>query len=258
MNTNNRIGKRVALSALLFSFFIISISSRQTALGQGLCSNACAGVYSQLAALKSERTSLQSDLKNAAPGEKPFLNNQIRKLNKKITAKEAEYVQCELAHDGKPTANTTFVGKAVMSTNNSKASGPYVKNVTIKGVFPRFCHDALLITDFPPIVVGPYSTPVGDNTTTVTLVEETNSSVDPSTGRVQLTVKLHFHHSLAVAKDSDLIITLSTDAPGGTRRTDAGRSPGAIVLVGNGTFIGGYLGDNTCHLQIAGTINPGP
>ena len=67
-------------------------------------------------------------------------------------------------------------------------------------------------------------------------------------------MKLHFHHSPAVAGDSNLEITISTEGQGGTRR----QGDGSITLVGNATFQGGYLGGNTCHLVIAGTLQPGP
>jgi hypothetical protein len=86
------------------------------------------------------------------------------------------------------------------------------------------------------------------------LVSEPSSTVDPSNGKVDITVKLHFHHSLAVAGDSDLVITISTDKPGGQRR----QSNGAITLAGDAAFQGGYLGDNTCHLTIEGKLIPGP
>jgi hypothetical protein len=69
-----------------------------------------------------------------------------------------------------------------------------------------------------------------------------------------MTLKLHFHHSLAVAGDSDLEITVSTEAAGGLRR----RSNGSIALAGKATFQGGYLGGDSCHLFIGGTLKPAP
>ena len=225
---------------------------------QSACQDACTTIYNELSLLKSERAGFQHDLHSAAPGEKSYLTNQIIKLNKKIATKTAEYKHCEQTHGGKPDLNTIFSGKATMTTSNSNASGPYHKDLknskSIKGVFPHWCHNSLRITFFPALVVGPYSTPVGDNTTTVTLVNELSSAVDPANGKVELRVKLHFHHSLAVAGDSNLEITVSTDGQGGTRR----QSDGSITLVGDATFQGGYLGGDTCHLIIKGTLQPGP
>jgi hypothetical protein len=259
MRTNSTLGKRIALSALFASTAIVIMTLFcQTTRAQAPCEDACTAIYNQLAALKSERAGFQNDLKTATPGEKHFLVSQIQKLNPKIAAKASEYKHCEQVHGGKPDLNTVFSGKATMTTSNSNAPGPYQADLThrkiIKGVFPHWCHNSLRISFFPTIVVGPYSTPVGDNTTTVTLVSEPSSTVDPSNGRVDITVKLHFHHSLAVAADSDLVITISTDKPGGERR----QSNGAITLVGDAAFQGGYLGDNTCHLIIGGKLIPGP
>jgi hypothetical protein len=259
MSINTTVKTRLALSALVVSTAtVVLMLSCQTVLAQAVCQDACTTIYNQLSALKSQRAGFQSDLQTATPGEKSYLNNQIHMLNAKIAAKESEYKQCEQTHGGKADLSTRFNGRATMTTSNTNAPGPYhtdwLIGKRIKGVFPHWCHNSLRIIYFPTIVVGPYSTPVGDNTTTVTFVNESHSTVDPSTGKVELSVKLHFHHSLAVAADSDLAITISTDAPGGTRR----QSDGSITLVGDATFQGGYLGGDTCHLVIAGTLKPGP
>ena len=259
MSTNITFGKRLALSALIVTTAIVVLTvSCQTILAQDACQDACTNIYNQLAALKAERAGFQNDLQSAAPGEKSFLTNQIRKLNAKIALKASEYKNCEQTHGGKPDLNAIFRGKAIMTTSNSNARGPFTAKLlndkALKGVFPHWCHNSFGITKFLPIVVGPYSTPAGDNTTTVTLVNESSSTVDPSTGKVEMTLKLLFHHSLAVAGDSDLEITVSTEAAGGLRR----RSNGSIALTGKATFQGGYLGGDSCHLFIGGTLKPAP
>ena len=76
-----------------------------------------------------------------------------------------------------------------------------------------------------------------------------------ASGEVEITVKLHFDHSIGVAGDSDLLITLSTEKAGGSRL----KSNGAITLVGSAPFDGGYLGGgSTCKLVITGTLSPRP
>ena len=86
------------------------------------------------------------------------------------------------------------------------------------------------------------------------MVDMGSGPVVTSTGQVQITVKLHFHHSLALATDSDLTITLSTENAGGSRL----KSGGAITLVGTSKFDGGHLGGDTCKLVIKGTLSPLP
>lgn len=169
MSTNSAFGKRIALNALIASIATVILAlSCQTTLAQAPCQDACTTIYNQLAALKAERAGFQHDLQSAAPGEKAFLVNQINQLNTKIAAKASQYKNCEQAHGGKPDLKTVFFGKATMTTSNSDAPGPYKADLThrkiIKGVFPHWCHNSLGITFFPTIVVGPYSTPVGDNT----------------------------------------------------------------------------------------------
>jgi hypothetical protein len=215
---------------------------------------ACTGIQNELNGLISERNGIQEELKSAAPGEKPNLAGQVKALLPKIAAKEKALDTCAKANGGKADLNTTFTGNATMTTNNAKVAGPFVQGVTIKAYFPHWLHDHINVTSFPTIKVGPFPTPIGDNTTTVTMVDAGSGPVDPATGKVEITVKLHFHHSLALAADSDMTITVSTETAGGSRLA----ANGAITLVGNAPFDGGYLGGSTCKLVVKGTLGPKP
>jgi hypothetical protein len=214
----------------------------------------CVSIQNEINNLKAERTGLQNELKSAAPGEKPNLAGQILQLNKQITPKEKQLDACAKTNGGMPDVNASFKGNATMTTNNSNLPGPFVQGVSISAYYPHWLHDRLDITSFPKITVGPFSTPVGSNTTTVTQISNGGGPLVKSTGEVQITVTLHFDHSLIVAGDSDMTITLSTENPGGSRLA----ANGAVTLVGTSKFDGGYLGGNTCKLIIKGTLTPNP
>lgn len=215
---------------------------------------ACQGIQTELNSLISERNDLQSQLKMAAPGEKSGLAGQVKALIPKITAKQKELDNCAKTNGGLPDANTNFKGNATMTTNNSNLTGPFVQGVNISAFYPHWLHDQIRITNFPAVKVGPFSTPAGNNTTTVTLIDNGNGPVVKATGEMEITVKLHFHHSLAIVADSDLLITVSTETAGGSRL----KANGSATLVGTSTFQGGYLNGNTCKLVITGTFSQLP
>lgn len=216
---------------------------------------ACQTIKHELDALVTERNDLQTQLKSAAPGEKGMLASQIKKLLPQIAAKQKELSTCNTAH-GKPDLPATFIGTATLTTSNPKVAGPFVQPVSMGITYQEWVRDEFTVGNFQPIVVGPFDTPIGSNTTTVTLVNPGTcaGTDDPQTGKTTVSFKLHFHHSLALAKDSDLFITLSTEGPGGSRL----KPGGAITLVGDAAFQGGYLGGDNCHLVVKGTLLPLP
>ena len=141
-----------------------------------------------------------------------------------------------------------------MTTNNANAPGPFVRPMTIGLKFLKYDHAKLEITNFPTITVGPFTTPVGKNTTTVTLNSVQSTSVTPSSGKLSITMTLHFKQTLP-DPGSDLPITVSTDNSGGSRINAGTRQ---MKLTGQGTFSGGFLGGSTCSLAIDGTLSASP
>jgi hypothetical protein len=138
-----------------------------------------------------------------------------------------------------------------MTTSNQNAQGPFTQNVTIRVKFLKYDHTGLEITNFPTITVGPFTTPAGQNTTTVTQASVQSASAVPDTGKISINMTLHFRHSLPGAGDSDLPIIISTDNPGGSRVNQGTRH---LKLVGTGTFREGFLGNSTCTLVIDGSL----
>jgi hypothetical protein len=215
----------------------------------------CREIAEEIALLVSDKSDYQEDLKEAAPGMKSWLVRQIKKINTEIAKKQKEFDRCMIAHGGLPDLAATFTGRATLTTTNSNAPGPFQQSVVIGLLFQKWDHTKFLITNFPPITVGPFDTPAGDNTTTVSLVGAAGGTYDPVSDNMAATVNLHFHHSLALAGDSDITINLATWGGAGTSPLDAG---GNVALSGFGTFVDGFLGSDQATLTLTGLISPHP
>jgi hypothetical protein len=143
--------------------------------------------------------------------------------------------------------SATFTGTATMTTTNDNARGPFNSDLRLSLSFED-CRATLRITDFPPISVT-FGTPVGDNTTTVTMPSGGTGAY--AAGRIDIPVSLRFENTIAAAGTSFVDMTLST----------AGGSPlrdGSVTLVGSGRFRGGFLNGSTCTLTVTGTTSPAP
>jgi len=146
---------------------------------------------------------------------------------------------------------STFTGTATMTTTHPSASGPFTQSMRLAVSFED-CRARVRITEFPPVSVT-FDTPVGANTTTVTMPSGGAGVLDPDTGRMDVPVTLRFGNSIVAGGTSFVDMTLST-AP-------AGGSPlraGAVTLAGSGRFRGGFLNGQTCTLTVSGTLTPVP
>jgi hypothetical protein len=118
------------------------------------------------------------------------------------------------------------------------------------------CRGIVRLTRFEPTTTRMYMTPLGLNTTTVSLIGGGSGSIS-SARNLSVQVTLHFEHSLgrsperwraAAAAPSDLTLTLTgLVAPNGD-----------VTLTGSGTFVGGYLNGSNGNLKVTGRIAPSP
>lgn len=148
-----------------------------------------------------------------------------------------------------PTLSTTFTGNATMTTTNDNARGPFTSDLRLSLSFED-CRATLRITEFPSISVS-FPTPIGDNTTTVTMPSGGTGS--SAAGRIDIPVSLRFANTIAAGGTSVADMTLTTASPGGSPLRD-----GSVTLVGSGRFRGGFLNGSTCSLTVSGTIAPAP
>lgn len=148
-----------------------------------------------------------------------------------------------------PALSATFNGTATMTTTNDNARGPFTSDLRLSLSFED-CRATLRITEFPPISVT-FPTPIGDNTTTVTMPSGGTGTF--ATGRIDIPVSLRFGNTIAAGGTSVADMTLSTGSSGGSPLRD-----GSVTLVGSGRFRGGFLNGSTCNLIVSGTITPAP
>lgn len=203
---------------------------------------------------------LQAELQKTAGPAKTGILQQIKDerahimatnpLVKEIAAKQKEYNDCLLKHGGKLAIDADFKGKATMRTNNDNAKGPFTQNITIGLTFSAWNNAHISITDFPGVSVT-YDThsPAGTVTTTVSMTSG-SGTFDEKTRFVTFQLELYFEHSTSLAGPSSLNITLTGSKPM--------TSDGGIDLSGDSTFKGGYLGGNTCSIEVSGKISPHP
>jgi hypothetical protein len=152
---------------------------------------------------------------------------------------------------GNPPLQSQFTGTATLTTTYSRAPGPFAEQVSI-GLLFSGDRKTVTVDSFPPITTLPFSVGIlGSDTVTITLTGGGTGAFDSATGRMDIVVTLHFHHSNSLLGDSDLTMMLSTDQ-GSTL------NKGAITIGGSGMFMGGVLGGSTGTLVIAGTISPSP
>lgn len=168
-------------------------------------------------------------------------------------------VQCP----GLTDFTSTFSGRAVMTTSNGNAPGPFTRDISITVAFTN-CRRTVQITNPVPIVTDPFTiqTPGGarQNITTVTKTGGGNGIFEAGIGRLEITpITLHFEHSLSqklgiFAAPSDLTVNLTTQGAGSKK--DA--ASGEITLVGSGQFSGGFLGGSTGNITVTGSFSPHP
>ncbi len=221
----------------------------------------CQSAVDALHALETQQRNAESDFQDdpgSHPAHKP-LAAQIARVHARfrplIAAADVQIDQCRFAHGGKPDQTVNYVATVGLSTTNPFAPGPFPGATTIQMKFLKFDHTRLEIAAFGTIRSAPFSTPLGMNATTVTLLSTVATAAQPSTGMVSATVTLHFAQSVAGASPSDLPITLSTEGPGGSRINPATR---AMTLTGTGTFAGGFLVGSMGAVTITGTLSALP
>ena len=148
----------------------------------------------------------------------------------------------------------TFSTTATFKTGASEAKGPFDFNLLMGATFTNNHHDVTLL-GFPTLTTSDV---------TVTLTAGGSGTFNPTTGSMSIPVTLKFHPSSSLASDSTLSLQLSTGAetsPHGLF-SDHGHpmdASGAIVLVGDGVFQGGFpLGNNDASLVLVGSFTPHP
>jgi hypothetical protein len=218
----------------------------------------CQSIQDEIDGLQQERESLQEELQDAPPSQKPGLIRLIRALNAQIRIAQDRLAEC-VGDPGptpqpQPPVEGRFVGTATVTTTYSQAKGPFFQPVAF-GVLLNGARTVIAMTSFPTIQVT-FDTPFGLNTTTVT--RTSGGSGGYNAGNIVVPLGLRFDHSIDFPffeEDSDLNVVLATSPPGSPLNPEPF---GQVTLVGSGTFAGGILGGETGTLTVSGTISAPP
>jgi len=215
---------------------------------------ACEQLKSELAGLIEERTALQDELKTAPPALKPFLVSQIKALNKQIALKKHELDVCTSQNPSPPPLNTSFSGTFTIMIHKSGVPPSITGDFSAAVVFNPL-HTSFTVTSLAPLSAT-FDTPIGSNTTTVSLDNPAPGSLDKSTGNIVLLLPLFFDQSIDIPfyeEDSRLTVPLGTGTAAGLVGSPLDAS-GAATLVGSAGFQGGYLAQALADVIITGTF----
>jgi hypothetical protein len=215
----------------------------------------CRPIANRISGLELERRSLQEQLRHAPPQEKPLIVAQIREVNAQLREANNELAEC-IAHAPAPPDPlvASFRGTATISiTHPQVPPAPMSGSLDAQLLFNGE-RTSIRITALSPVVSPPFNTPIGSNTTTITLAS--GGSGQYSAGNIALSLTLLFDHSIDVIlfeEDSTLPLLLQTSPPGAP--LDAA---GNVTLAGSGTFQDGFLNGSPADVRLTGVISPHP
>jgi hypothetical protein len=212
----------------------------------------CGALTEELGDLRATRIDLRSLLREFPGSEK--ITVRIAQLTQQIDALQLELDQCLRTSEVIPV-EVTFVGTATLTTTFVPAPGPFVQALSM-GLLFTADRTQVFITSFTPITTAAFPTPFGSNFTTITKSPEGGSGAY-SNGDVVIPITLHFDQSLdlpALVEDSDLKLSLSTQAKGGSKLSSGGH----IDLAGSGVFDNGILQGSTGTLVVNGMLMRAP
>lgn len=148
---------------------------------------------------------------------------------------------------------STFTGEITV-TIDYEGVGPQTGPATIVALFAG---QALTISSIAPnpFKTEPFSTPFGQNVTTVTVTPK--PGIFDVERHISVPLHVKFDHSVDVPfyqEDSTLNLTLNTRAESGTP-VDA---EGNATAIGSGNLKDGYLNGKACSVKLTGRFTPAP
>jgi hypothetical protein len=213
----------------------------------------CQVVQEEIKNKIAERADLQEQLSEAAPGKKPSIAKEIKKIDAEIAAKQSNFDKCMIDEGGLPDLLSTLKkGEFTLTINNPNIPEPIIANISAILRFNKFDHKTVTVLQLNPNPLSlEANTPFGKNTANVTL-NFGNGKFDPVSKNLELDISFNVDNSIIIAGDSQLAAKVSTKLGSPLSNT------GAIELKGSGQFTGGFLNNSTAALGIKGQISPLP
>jgi hypothetical protein len=214
----------------------------------------------EIAKLEDEKKSLQADLIGEAGPIKWAILRQISILNRQIISKREELNACLQANGVRQPISTIFNCTATLTTTNPSAPGPFTSTLAL-GVWFDVARTQLRVISFSPIIIGPFSTPIGNNTTVVSMVGGGVGVFDKNTGAIGIPLTLSFDHSIDLLfydEDSTLPLMFGTGSAGSLVGSPFNSTTRSATLVGTGVFVGGFLGGSRADLVASGAFVDSP
>lgn len=222
----------------------------------------CDPISEEISRLRDQRASLWEDLRADSEGEAGHLKwavmAEIAATNRAIAEKEQELNACLAEHGIRQALLTTFNCTATLTTTHPFAPGPF-ETIMALGVWFDPARSQLRIVNFPPVAVGPFPTPAGNNITTISLVSGGVGTFSSATGEISTAITLLFDHSAELPipfyeEDSTLRLLLGSGSAGTLVGAPYDETTRRATLVGTGVFAGGILGGARGDLVAAGTF----
>ncbi|MEQ1484281.1 hypothetical protein [Methyloglobulus sp.] len=221
---------------------------------------ACEELKSQLDSLVAERNDLREELRTTDfPQQKSYLAAQIKALNKQITLISQELDLCMMQNPTEtgPTAiNSTLMGSFTLIILHPSIpdpiTGPFDANVNFNAT-----RTSLTIIQLAPLT-GTFDTPIGPNTTIVTLNNpNARGVIDKPSGTINILISLFFNQTIELPipfyEEGSTI-----DFPMGTAAGSPLDNAGNFTIFGASVFSGGILGGYSATLSITGQFQPVP
>lgn len=210
----------------------------------------CRPIEQSIRSLEAEKKGYQDQLRDASPGEKPFLTSQIKKLNQQLAETRRKLAQCQGIEPAPSPLPSTLSGTATLTTTLPQAPGPYVLPMTIDVRFTgdRGTYTRIAMTSFPQLQfpVGPVEVFGQSVEADVIITKHSGGEGSYRQGDVSIPITLQFSNSANLTLfDSVLPLTLGTSAPGfpvnmnrTVRLVDSGVFAGGVALDGrSGTLV---------------------
>lgn len=221
-----------------------------------LIPSACQGLYDQLQKIRAERNELSEELKHAAPGEKPFIANQIKALLPKLAAAEKAFNACTAAHPGLTVTFKATVQVAVKADKIVHTSGSDTLTFEIDPSGGR-----MLIASFPTLTLASVQVMGHDDSIKVKMENTQVGIFTKATGAMAMTAEFTVEHSIFGASDSKVTLHFTTGtvaSPLGALHGSKMDATGHISLVAAGTLQGGSANGLPITVTMTGKLTPKP